>query len=197
MVGEGKTLALRVLIANERRDRLALLADVVGGLGHEVVVVETDVEKVGAATTREHPDVALVGLGQSSQHALELIEQISAESSCPVIVLLSAEDPIFIREAANRGVFAYIVDTVPGELQSAIDITLLRFAEYHNLQDAFQRRAVIEQAKGILMERQGIGEEKAFAMLRDQSQRSGVKLVGVAAAVVSSHQLLVPPQQGR
>jgi AmiR/NasT family two-component response regulator len=197
VVGEGKTPALRVLIANERQDRLALLADVVGGLGHEVVVVETDVEKVGAATMQEHPDVALVGLGQSSQHALELIEQISAESSCPVIVLLSAEDPVFIREAANRGVFAYIVDTVPGELQSAIDITLLRFAEYHNLQDAFQRRAVIEQAKGILMERQGIGEEKAFAMLRDQSQRSGVKLVGVAAAVVSSHQLLVPPKQGR
>jgi AmiR/NasT family two-component response regulator len=197
MVGAGKTPALRVLIANERHDRLELLAEVVGGLGHEVVVVETDVTKVSAATKRQHPDVALVGLGESSQHALELIEQISAESNCPVIVLLSAEDPVFIREAANRGVFAYIVDTVPGELQSAIDITLLRFAEYHNLQDAFQRRAVIEQAKGILMERQGIGEEKAFAMLRDQSQRSGVKLVGVAAAVVSSHQLLVPPREGR
>ena len=197
MAGVGETPALRVLIANERHDRLELLAAVVGGLGHEVVVVETDVEKVGAATKREHPDVALVGLGASSQHALELIEQISAESSCPVIALLSAEDPAFIREAANRGVFAYIVDTVPGELQSAIDITLLRFAEYHNLQDAFQRRAVIEQAKGILMARQGIGEEKAFAMLRDQSQRSGVKLVGVAAAVVSSHQLLVPPREGR
>jgi response regulator NasT len=190
-------MALRVLIANERHDRLELLAKVVSGLGHEVVVVETEVKKIGAATKREHPDVALVGLGESSQHALELIEQISAESSCPVIVLLSAEDPAFIREAASRGVFAYIVDTVPGELQSAIDITLLRFAEYHNLQDAFQRRAVIEQAKGILMERQGIGEEKAFAMLRDQSQRSGVKLVGVAAAVVSSHQLLVPPREGR
>jgi AmiR/NasT family two-component response regulator len=197
MAGVGETPALRVLIANERHDRLELLAEVVGGLGHEVVVVETDVEKVGAATKREHPDVALVGLGASSQHALELIEQISAESSCPVIALLSAEDPAFIREAANRGVFAYIVDTVPGELQSAIDITLVRFAEYHNLQDAFQRRAVIEQAKGILMARQGIGEEKAFAMLRDQSQRSGVKLVGVAAAVVSSHQLLVPPREGR
>ena len=103
MAGVGETPALRVLIANERHDRLELLAEVVGGLGHEVVVVETDVEKVGAAIKREHPDVALVGLGASSQHALELIEQISAESSCPVIALLSAEDPVFIREAANRG----------------------------------------------------------------------------------------------
>jgi response regulator NasT len=193
MVGGSDTLKLRVLIANERRERLELLAQVVGGLGHEVVAVEIDVTKVGAATTQEHPDVALVGLGESSQHALELIEQIGGESRCPVIALLSVEDSAFIREAANRGVFAYIVDTVPEELQSAIDITLMRFAEYHNLQDAFERRAVIEQAKGILMARHGISAENAFAMLRDHSQRSGVKLIGVAAAVVSSHMLLVPP----
>ena len=99
---------------------------------------------------------------------------------------------MFIREAANRGVFAYIVDTVPEELQSAIDITLLRFAEYHDLEGAFDRRAVIEQAKGILMARHATGAEKAFAMLRDHSQRSGDKLVDVAAAVVNSHLLLLP-----
>ena len=102
-------------------------------------------------TAREHPDVALVGLGLSSEHALELIEKIVREAACPVIALLSAKDPAYVREAAKRGVFAYIVDTTPEELQSAIDITLQRFAEYHNLQGAFGRRAVIEQAKGILM----------------------------------------------
>jgi response regulator NasT len=193
MVSERETTPLRVLIANERRDRLALLAQVVRGLGHQVVAVEVDVKQVGAATAQELPDVALVGLGQSSQHALELIEQIVRDSNCPVIALLSAEDPAFIREAAGRGVFAYIVDTVPEELQSAIDITLLRFAEYHDLQGAFGRRAVIEQAKGILMARYAVEAEKAFAMLRDHSQHSGDKLIDVAAAVVNSHLLLVPP----
>jgi two-component system, response regulator / RNA-binding antiterminator len=192
MATDSEIKPLRVLIANERRERLDLLAQVVGGLGHEVVAVETDVSDVGAATAREHPNVALVGLGESSQHALGLIEQIVRESSCPVIALLWAEDPIFIREAAGRGVFAYIVDTVPEELQSAIDITLLRFAEYHDLEGAFDRRAIIEQAKGILMARNATGAEKAFAMLRDHSQRSGEKLVDVAAAVVNSHLLLLP-----
>jgi response regulator NasT len=187
---------LRVLIANERRLRLELLAQVVSGLGHEVVAVEVDVRDVGAATAREHPDVALVGLGESSEHALELIEQIVRESSCPVIALLSAEDPGFIREAANRGVFAYVVDTVPGELQSAIDITLRRFAEYHDLQDAFKRRAVIEQAKGILMARHAIDAEQAFGMMREHSQRSGDKLTDVAASIVNSHLLLRPPAGG-
>ena len=62
-------------------------------------------------------------------------------------------DPAYIHEAAKRGVFAYIVDGTPEELQSAIDITLQRFSEYQNLQGAFGRRALIEQAKGILMAR--------------------------------------------
>lgn len=183
---------LRVLIANERRDRLELLAQVVAGLGHEVIAREIDVTAVAAVTAREHPDVALVGLGLSSQHALELIEQIVQESSCPVIALLSAEDPAYVREAAKRGVFAYLVNTTPEELQSAIDVTLQRFTEYNNLQGAFGRRAVIEQAKGILMARHSVDADKAFAMLRDHSQHNGNKLVDVATAVVDSHLLLVP-----
>ncbi len=184
---------LRVLIANERRDRLELLAEVVAGLGHEVIAREIDVTAVAAVTAREQPDVALVGLGVSSQHALELIEQIVRESSCPVIALLSTEDPAYVRQAAERGVFAYLVDTTPEELQSAIDVTLQRFTEYHNLQGAFGRRAVIEQAKGILMARHSIDADKAFGMLRDHSQHHSSKLVDVAAAIVDSHLLLVHP----
>jgi AmiR/NasT family two-component response regulator len=191
-MGENETQHLRVLIANERRDRLALLAKVVTGLGHEVIAREIDVEAVGAVTAREHPDVALVGLGLSSAHALQLIEQIVRESTCPVIALLTAEEPAYVREAAKRGVFAYIVDTTPEELQSAIDITLQRFTEYQNLQGAFGRRAVIEQAKGILMARNGVNADKAFGLLRDHSQHTGQKLAEVAAAIVDSHLLLLP-----
>jgi AmiR/NasT family two-component response regulator len=192
-VVEGDIQHLRVLIANERRDRLELLAQVVAGLGHEVIARSIDVGEVGAVTAREHPDVALVGLGLSSEHALELIEKIVREASCPVIALLSVEDPDYVREAAKRGVFAYIVDTTPEELQSAIDITLQRFTEYHNLQGAFGRRAVIEQAKGILMARHAIDADRAFGMLRDHSQHNGHKLADVAAAIVDSHLLLLPP----
>ncbi len=183
---------LRVLIANERRDRLELLAQVVAGLGHEVIAREIDVTAVGAVTAREEPDVALVGLGLSSEHALDLIEQIVHESSCPVIALLSAEDPVYVRAAAKAGVFAYLVDTKPEELQSAIDVTLQRFTEYHNLQGAFGRRAVIEQAKGILMARNLVDANRAFELLREHSQHNGQKLADVAAAIVDSHLLLMP-----
>jgi len=194
-MSDGQTQHLRVLIANERRERLEQLAQVVAGLGHEVIAREIEVREVGAVTARARPDVALVGLGLSSEHALDLISEIVREAYCPVIALLTARDPGYIREAAKRGIFAYIGDGDAEELQSAIDITLQRFAEYHSLQGAFGRRAQIEQAKGILMARHSVNSEKAFEMLRTHSRHGGRKLIDVAEAVVESHLLLVPPSQ--
>jgi AmiR/NasT family two-component response regulator len=183
---------LRVLIANEKLERLAILAPVVETLGHEVVAREISVADVGAATARERPDVALVGLGLDTAHALELIGEIVRGASCPVIAVLSARDPAYVHEAAKRGVFAYIVASDAVDIQSAIDITLRRFAEYHRLQRALGRRAVIEQAKGILMARNCVDADGGFAILREHSQHHGQKLADVAQAIVDSHLLLLP-----
>ncbi len=185
-----ETEHLRVLIANERKDRLALVAPIVAALGHEVIAREIDVEDVGPVTARERPDVALVGLGASSNHALGLIEKIVQEAACPVIVLLHAPDPAFVKEASKRGVFAYITDADAKEWQSSIDIVLRRFAEYHDLEGAFGRRALTERAKGILMERHSVDESAAFDMLRAHSRSTNRKLVDVASAVVDGHRLL-------
>ncbi|MEA2377436.1 MAG: two-component system, response regulator PdtaR [Thermoleophilaceae bacterium] len=181
---------LRVLIANERRDRLALVAPIVASLGHEVIAREIEVNDVGAVTARERPDVALVGLGASSAHALTLIEKIVHESACPVIVLIHEPDPEFVKEASKRGIFAYITDADAMDWQSSIDIVLRRFAEYHDLEGAFGRRALTERAKGILMERHAVDEETAFAMLRDHSRSANRKMVDIAGAVVDGHALL-------
>lgn len=192
---------LRVLVANQLAQRAEAISEIARSLGHEVVGLELNVEQVTALTRKEHPDVALVGLGESSQHALELIEQIVRNAACPVILILDSRDQDFVNEAAQRGVFAYIVDGDPEQLQSALDITLRRFAEYHNLEGAFGRRAIIERAKGILMAVHGIDEQEAFELLRNDSQRDGRKLVEIAEAVTQTHRLLTPkpasaPKQG-
>jgi AmiR/NasT family two-component response regulator len=185
-----ETEHLRVLIANERTDRLALVAPIVAALGHEVIAREILVEDVGAVTASERPDVALVGLGQSSEHALGLIEKIVHEASCPVILLIQGPDSDFVKEASKRGIFAYITDAAAKDWQSSIDIVLRRFAEYHDLEGAFGRRALTERAKGILMERHSVGEDTAFDMLRDEARTANRKLVDVASAVVDGHRLL-------
>jgi AmiR/NasT family two-component response regulator len=185
-----ETEHLRVLIANERKDQLALVAPVVADLGHEVVGREIDVADVGVVTAEEHPDVALVGLGQSSEHALALIDRIVGQAACPVILLIHAPDPAFVKEASKRGIFAYITDAEVDDWQSAIDIVLRRFTEYHDLEGAFGRRALIEQAKGILMERHSVVGTEAFEMMRDHSRRANTKVADVAAAVIDGHRLL-------
>ncbi|MGZ6590022.1 MAG: ANTAR domain-containing response regulator [Solirubrobacteraceae bacterium] len=185
-----ETEHLRVLIANERKDRLALVAPIVVALGHEVIAREIEVEDVGTVTARERPDVALVGLGESTQHALELIDKIVHEAACPVIVLLHAPNPAFVKEASKRGVFAQISDDDVEDWQNSIDIVLRRFAEYQDLEGAFGRRALIERAKGILMERHSVDEDAAFEMLRERSRIANRKLIDLAAAVVDGHRLL-------
>jgi AmiR/NasT family two-component response regulator len=181
---------LRVLVANERQDRLADVAALVAGLGHEVIAPQIEVSEVGPVTAREHPDVALVGLGESSEHALELIEQIVHEAACPVVALLHSPDNEFVLQAAKRGVFAYVTDGEPQEWQNSIEIVLRRFADFRDLEGAFKRRSTTERAKGILMERHEVQEDQAFAMLREHARETSTTLVDTAQAVIDGRLLL-------
>jgi AmiR/NasT family two-component response regulator len=195
-----RTHHLRVLIANQRADRLELLARVVRDLGHEVIASEIHVSDVGAVTARERPDVALAGLGESSDHALELITEIVRGAFCPVIALLEAYDAEWVDRAAQRGVYAYIVDTRPEELQSAIDITLRRFAEFQNLHGAFERRTAeslrdteltVTRRRHVLELHDGVVQGLAVAQLaldldrRDESREALLGALENARAIVS------------
>ena len=177
--------ALRVLIANERQDRLVNVRRIVESLGHHVITPQIEVEDVGEFTRVEKPDVALVGLGESTQHALELIERIVYEAVCPVVTLLHLPDQEFVAEAARRGVFAYATDDEPAEdWQNAIEIALRRFAQLRDLEGAFAKRAVTERAKGILIERHSVSEFEALQMLRERATRDSCALVEAAQAVL-------------
>jgi AmiR/NasT family two-component response regulator len=186
-----------VLIANERLDRLDTVAKIVESLGHEVITPQIEVRDVGEFTRVELPDVALVGLGDSSQHALDLIERIVYEAVCPVVALLHSPDPEFVAEAARRGVFAYATDDDPQEdWQNAIEIALRRFGQLSDLETAFARRAITERAKGILMERHSILEFEALEMVRQRAQIDHSTLVEAAQAIIDAprpgEQLPVP-----
>lgn len=187
---------LQVLVANEQHARLGKITAMVEALGHEIVGSAVDIGEVGPLSRSTGAEVALVGLGLDGEHALEEISEIVREAACPVIALIDAEDPSYVQEAAKRGVFAYVVldGEEAAELQGALDITLRRFAEFQNLQGAFGRRAIIEQAKGILMERNGIDADAAFALLKSHSQQSGQKLIDVAQAITQTHRLLPSPR---
>jgi AmiR/NasT family two-component response regulator len=182
---------LRVLIADGTAERLSEVTRAVISLGHDVVGGGARLENVGQATAAELPDLALVIVGEESDRALDLIRTIVAEAACPVIAILDVQDRAFVDRAARLGIFSYLahVDD-PQEMQSAMDISLQRFAEYHALEGAFGRRSVTERAKGILMERHAIDEQQAFHLIREEARRSNTKMVDVAASILASHRLL-------
>jgi AmiR/NasT family two-component response regulator len=190
-MGNEDTPRLRVLVCDGPGVRLDEVTRTIAGLGHDVIARESSLPDVARITATERPDVAVVIVHEGTTKALQLIDRIVHEAACPVIAVLDVQDGTFINEAAKRGIFAYIADGHdPEEMQSSIDIVLRRFAEYHALEGAFGRRAVTERAKGILMERHGIGEQAAFDMLRNEARRTQRKVIELAEAVVSSQPML-------
>lgn len=185
-----ETQMLRVLVANEHPGGLEKLCGVVKSLGHHVVARDLEVGDVGPLTERTRPEIALVGVGHDGEHALSLVSRIVREATCPVIVVLPSPDPELAAHAARRGAFACVAHADRDELACAISVVLERYAELGGLRGAFRRRAVIERAKGILMERHGVDEDEAFALLRRHSERRGIKLADVATAVAEAHALL-------
>jgi AmiR/NasT family two-component response regulator len=181
---------LRVLIASQTDDALSVLAQVVCGLGHLVIARTIDVRSAAPLTGREQPDVALVSRESRDDHALDMIDQIVHEQACPVIAVTSFDDPGFVLAAASHGVFAVVSMNDPASWQTVIDVLLLRWADLHRLRAAFDRRATIERANGILMERHAIAADAAFSMLREHARNGNLKVIDVAAGLIAGRALL-------
>jgi AmiR/NasT family two-component response regulator len=192
---------LRVLIANEDKQKLDALADVLGKLGHEVAPYAVSVSEAVELIATEDPDLAIVVVHQDDEHALALIAETVEYASGPVIAQTRNGDVDFVARAAERGISAWIESAAPEAVQGAIEVALRRYAENARLQvkvdqleSALDRRAVIERAKGIVMERHGLDDRGAFELLRDHARAQNRRVVDVARAVADGHALL--PKQG-
>jgi response regulator NasT len=191
---------LRILAADEDQEALKRTSAVLGGLGHDVTATAVDLAQVTEAIAREEPELSVVVVHRDDQHALDLVEEIGAFASGPVIALLAVEDADFVRRAAERGIYAAVRDGDPQAIQSAIEIATRRHAEttrlteqVDRLETAIERRAVIERAKGILMERHGIGDREAFDRVRSHARSNNRTVVDVAGSVCDGHGLLGGP----
>jgi AmiR/NasT family two-component response regulator len=202
--GDTSERNLRVLLANEREEHLRALADVLGALGHEVTPFAVSVKEATELIAREDPDLAFVVLDDDDEHALALISETVAFASGPVLVSVrtAAAPNATIARAADLGITGYVDSWEPDDVQAAIDVALRRYREEQRLHEkvaqlesALDRRAHIERAKGILMERHSIDERAAFALLRDHARNGSKRVVDVAQTVLDGHALL-PKSRG-
>jgi AmiR/NasT family two-component response regulator len=188
---------LRVLIADEDRDALRHLGSVLERLGHEVTPHVVSVAEAIELISTEDPDLAIVVVHKDDEHALALIQEVVEYASGPVIAQTRDGDVDFVARAAERGISAWIESASPEVVQGAIEVALRRYEEasrleskVEQLESALERRAVIERAKGILMERHGVDERAAFELLRDHARAQSRRVVDVAVTVSEGHALL-------
>jgi len=195
---------LRILLANEREEELRELGDVLEKLGHDVTPFAVSVSDAIELIAREDPDLAFVVFDGDDAHGLALISETVEFASGPVLVTMrEVESTRTIAQAADMGIAGYVDSWAPDELQGAIEVAMARQRDERRLMDkvsqlesALERRAVIERAKGILMERHSVDDRRAFELLRDHSRSGGRRVVDVAQSVLDGHALL-PGKSGQ
>ncbi|MDQ2896679.1 MAG: hypothetical protein M3Y09_13715, partial [Actinomycetota bacterium] len=117
----------------------------------------------------------------------------------PVIALLHAPDPAFVKEASKRGMFARINDNEIDDWQSAIHIVLRRFTEYHDLERSLRTPRDHRASQRHPHATPRLTEAAAFEMLRAHSRTDHRKVIDLATTIVDGHRLLpkqtTPPDQ--
>jgi two-component system, response regulator PdtaR len=185
---------MRILIAEDETIIRLDLRSLLEGAGLEVCAEARDgVEAVELAQT-ELPDLAILDVKMPRLDGIEAAKRILDERPIPIVMLTAYGQQELVNRAVEAGVFGYLVkpfretDLLPAiaTAQARHDELAALREETESLAEALAARKAIERAKGLLMEREGLSEQDAFARLRKASQVSGRPLKVVAEAVVAT-----------
>jgi two-component system, response regulator PdtaR len=185
---------VRVLIAEDETIIRLDLRELLERAGFEVVAEARDGEEAVALARSERPDVAIMDVKMPKLDGIEAARRILDEAPLPIVMLTAYGQHELVSRAVEAGVFGYLVKPFrEADLLPAIhtararheELTALR-EEADTLAEALAARKAIERAKGLLMEKEGLSEQEAFARLRKASQVSGRPLRVIAEAVVDT-----------
>jgi two-component system, response regulator PdtaR len=185
---------LRVLIAEDETIIRLDLRDVLERAGHEVCAEARDGEEAVALAQSEQPELAILDVKMPRLDGIEAARRILADRPIPIVMLTAYGQEELVARAVEAGIFGYLVKPFrETDLLPAIQTARARHAELEAMRDeaeslaeALATRKVVERAKGILMEREGLSENDAFIRLRRASQSSGRALRVVAEAVIAT-----------
>ena len=143
-------------------------------------------------------DLVIVDAESDARDALEHVVMATRDERRPIVMFTSDEDTSHVHEAVAAGVTAYIVDGLaPERIRPILTVAIARFrhqeallAELDNARGELQERKLIDLAKGLLMQRQGLSEPEAYAKLRKAAMNKGVKLVDIAQQMIDMAELL-------
>ncbi len=197
--------ALRILIAEDESVTALAMEQDLRAIGHTVLGIASDGATAVAMARTLAPDVAILDVKMPHLNGLDAAKEIHAERPIPIILVTAFSDAETIARATDVPVFSYLVKpVVAAQLSAAIAVAQARHAEWatgrretEDLRKKLEDRKVIERAKGILMEREGITESAAYKTLQRTSQSRNMSMADLSRSLLAADELIRPPQRAR
>jgi len=186
--------SVRILLAEDETIIRLDLRELLERAGYQVCGEARDGEEAVALAASERPDLAILDVKMPRVDGIEAARRIMADRPIPIVMLTAYGQDELVSRAVEAGVFGYLVKPFrETDLLPAIQTARARHEELQALRDeaeslseALAARKVVERAKGLLMDREGLSEQDAFARLRRASQVSGRPMRVVAEALIAT-----------
>jgi response regulator NasT len=185
---------LRILVAEDETIIRLDLKEILERAGFEICAEARDGEEAVRLARAEKPDLAVLDVKMPRLDGIEAARRILAERPIPIVMLTAYGQEELVARAVEAGVFGYLVKPFrETDLLPAIQAATARHSELEalreeaeSLAEALAARKIVERAKGLLMEREGLSEQDAFTRLQRASQVSGRPMKVVAEALIAT-----------
>ena len=189
----------RVVIAEDEAIIRLDLKEILEDEGYEVVGETGRGDEAVELVGQHHPDLAILDIKMPGIDGIEAARRISADYKVAVLILTAFSQRNLIEEARDAGVAAYLVKPFQrGELIPAIEVALARFAEYRAIEEEYERlseevatledrletRQLVDRAKGLLMDRHGMGEAEAFSFVQRTAMDRRIRMKDVSRQII-------------
>ncbi len=166
--------------------------------GYNIIAVLPTDTFLAERLAQLQPDMIIVDAESEARDALEHVVVASRAARRPIVMFTNDEDTTHVKDAVAAGVSAYIVaGLAPERIRPILEVAMARFQHEQELRrelaDArseLNERKVIDRAKGLLMQRQGLSEADAYGKMRKTAMDRGLKLGEVAQRILDVADLL-------
>jgi len=187
---------VRVVIADDESIICMDLREMLGNLGYLVVGEAGDGRSAVNLARELRPDVVLMDIKMPDMDGIEAARILTGERIAPVVLLTAFSQKDLVERAKDAGVVGYLVKPIQeADLAPAIEIALSRFREFRelerevdDLQDQLETRKLVDRAKGILMDAQGLSEAAAFRRIQKMSMNTRKAMKEIAQAIILTHE---------
>lgn len=187
---------IRVIIADDESLIRMDLREMLLNLGYLVVGEVGDGRSAVNLARELKPDVVIMDIKMPDMDGIDAAKILTEERISPVILLTAYSQKDLVERAKEAGVVGYMVKPFQeADLVPAIEVALARFKEFEalhkevdDLQLALETRKLVDRAKGILMDSQGLSEAEAFRKIQKMSMNTRKPMKEVAEAIILAHQ---------